>query len=192
MTKLMNPERWKWWKLHAIGAATCIAMTMFVYFAALQPLVRHQVEWDAKTRELAEQRQRAADLAQTLTDMRGQLAVAQDAIAASPLQLQPVSQINQRLARLTTLATDCGLQIDQIQPGEAAVGAWYQTVPIAVAGVGSYRTCAAFLHRLHTTSADVSVWSFDLSRPNPDGDSIASFRVDLAWYATTTLSSAQP
>jgi hypothetical protein len=104
-------------------------------------------------------------------------------LVESPLRLQPVSAVNQRLALITELASEQKLKLNEIQPGKAVHGNHYDTVPILITGSGNYRTVAAFLHRLHTTFPDTGVSAFSLSGSPATPDAAATFRFSLAWYA---------
>ena len=104
-------------------------------------------------------------------------------VASLPLRLEPATSINPRLARLADLAGESGLVLDEIQPGPAADGSHYQTVPIRLAGGGSYPAVAVFLHRLRERFPDTAVRSFECSNTAPGADRpSAAFRAELAWY----------
>jgi len=91
--------------------------------------------------------------------------------------------VNQRLALITTLASQQQLQLNEIQPGQPTQGTHYDTVPIAIAGTGRYGTIAAFLHLLHTTFPDTGISAFTITGSPAQPDAPATFRFTLAWYA---------
>ena len=100
------------------------------------------------------------------------------------MRLEPVAQVNQRLARLTGLADASKLTIDEMRPGTISEGRDYKTVPILIAGNGTYPACAAFLHGLRQRFPDMAVMSFDTTNNSASPDSpAATFQFDLAWHA---------
>ena len=107
----------------------------------------------------------------------------EQALADTPLRLQPMGAVNQRLALMTNLASEAGLTLNDIQPGKAALGAHFATVPIQVGGSGRFPTIVAFLNRLHTTFPDTGVTSFTLSGAPATPGAAVSFKIELAWHA---------
>jgi len=175
--------RWRWWRIDATALSICAALTLVVYLLGVDPLVRAQADRVRQQRELDESAREADDLLAQLTSLKRELAITTQKLADSPLRLQPVSAVNQRIAMITELATQCELQLDQIQPGKAVPGTHYDMVPILLAGTGSYTRSAAFLHQLHTTFPDIGVTTFDLSGSPAEPSRPARFRFDLAWFA---------
>ncbi len=181
----MNPSNIKhpWLRIDAAGAGVCLALTLVVYALGVHPLVRQQSEMVQRERELQDRRKEAGDMAVALTNLRRELAVVEQSLVESPLRLQAVSAVNQRLALITKLASEQQLQLNEIQPGQSTRGTHYDTVPIAIAGTGRYRTIAAFLNLLHTTFPDTGVWAFSITGSPAQPDAPANFRFTLAWYA---------
>lgn len=172
-----------WMKLDLTAIGVCLAMTLVVFVLGVQPLLSRKSDIARRQRELAESREQAQTLAASLTGLRRELAGVEHSLAASPLRLQPVSAVNQRLAMITQLAAQQQLTLNEIQPGKAASGTHYDTVPLVLTGSGNYRTLAAFLHRLHQTFPDTGVAAFAL-RGNPAAPQTpATFRFNLSWYA---------
>ena len=118
-----------------------------------------QAEFDAR-------QQKQHDLDRSLAATHRQLEKTRKDVAGLPLQLESASAVNRRLARLADLAGETGVVLDEVQPSPAVDGAsLYQTVPIRIAGSGSYPACAMFLHRLRDRFPDTAVKSFDCSNP---------------------------
>ena len=101
----------------------------------------------------------------------------------SPLHLAPASTINRRLTEVSALAGDAGLVIDDIRPDRAVPAAQCETIPISLAGSGTYRTCTLFLARLRRSMPDTSVASVELAAAGLDTTGASKFRMDLRWHA---------
>jgi len=172
-----------WLSIDATAVGFCLALTAVVYILGVHPVISSKADIVRRERELNDSRQQAEALAATLTTMRRELAAVEQALADSPLRLQPVSAVNQRLALITELASDQQLKLNEIQPGKSTHGSHYDTVPIVITGSGNYRTIAAFLHRLHRTFPDTGVAAFSLTGSPATPDAPAGFRFNLSWYA---------
>jgi Tfp pilus assembly protein PilO len=182
----MNPtqdNKHPWLKIDAAGVGVYLALTLVVYCLGVQPLLARKADSAQRARELSEKRQKASGLVTTLTSLKRELATMEQRLAESPLRLQPMSAVNQRIAMITDLASQSQLTLNEIQPGKASHGTHYATLPIVLTGSGSYPTTAAFLHRLHTTFPDTGVASFTLAAIPTQPDVPATFKLDLAWYA---------
>jgi Tfp pilus assembly protein PilO len=172
------------WKIYVAGAIACAAISAAAYFFGIRPAVARHDDHIAQQVEIQAARQKAANLVGTLNHSRAQLAAVNEALDNLTLRLEPVSTKNQRLKRLTQLAEKCGLTIDEMRPGNVTEGSDYQTVPILIAGSGTYPACARFLHTLRQTFPDTAVRSFETTNNSASPDSpAATFQFDLAWHA---------
>ena len=172
------------WRIYLCGVAACAALSAGAYAVGVRPAATRHTEQAAKQTELRAAKQKANNLAGQLNTARGDLARVNDALANLPLRLEPVAQVNQRLARLTGLADASKLTIDEMRPGTISEGRDYKTVPILIAGNGTYPACAAFLHGLRQRFPDMAVMSFDTTNNSASPDSpAATFQFDLAWHA---------
>jgi Tfp pilus assembly protein PilO len=170
-------------KMDAAGLAVCALLTLAGYVVGFQPVYQAHRERTARQRELADSRAKVNDTGDALAQLKRELTQTQRAVADSPLRLQAVSQINQRLAGLTELAARAGLAMDQVQPGPPVHGKRFDTVPIHIIGSGTFPTCAKFIHLLHSEHHDTGVRSFSLSGHPASPDAPATFQCDLSWYA---------
>jgi Tfp pilus assembly protein PilO len=176
---------WSCWEIDAIGAVVCIVLTAAVYFFGVSPVL------DAHARDVAQQdqaraKQRAASAANNaLLSMQHQLKLATAQATSSPLRLKPASQLNNRLAEITGLAQDAGMQIEDVHPGSNTHGRRFDTIPITISGKGCYITCVQFLHELRTTYADTGVSSFHLTGNPSDPAAMCDFSFSLDWFAAT-------
>ena len=174
---------WRWWRIDVGGLGVCAALTLVMYVLAVEPLLAHRADMVDRQRELDVKNREASKLFLSLTSLKRELAIVQQTLADSPLRLQPTSAVNQRLALITSMAGEHELTLDEIKPGRPASGTHYDTVPIVLSGTGTYRTCAAFMHRLHQTFADVGVSAFTVSGQPANPEAPATFRLSLAWFA---------
>lgn len=173
----------KTWQVYAAGIAACTALAAGTWFTLVGPTLAQLQKDDAVHLELADRHQKAADLNASLVSTRRQLATAKETLAHSTLKLQPASDLNARLARLTDLATSCGLTIDEMRPGALAELSKFQTLPVHMAGTGTYPACAKFLHTLRQSYPDTGVEALEATNQNPTPQgSVATFRFDLVWY----------
>lgn len=177
----MNTKRWKYARMDLTAGAIMLLAGVGFYWMGVGPMmeVRHQQQ---TLREQVRQQQSSVAEAQAkVQEMRGELDRARQALAGSPVQLQPGSHVNSRLGKLTELAVKFELKVDEIQPAETAYGPDYGYVPIRLTGRGTYKTWTTFLHELTRSFADMSVDSFQLSaKPNAP----AEFHVSLRWYVS--------
>jgi Tfp pilus assembly protein PilO len=173
----------KTWQIYAAGIAACTALATGIWFTLIGPTLAQLEKDDAARHELAQRHEKAADLNASLVSTRRQLTTANETLAHSTLKLQPASDLNARLAKLTDLATSCGLTIDEMHPGTLADASKFQTLPVHMAGSGSYPDCAKFLHTLRQSFPDTGVEALEATNPNPTPQgAAATFRLDLVWY----------
>ena len=172
-------------KVYLAAAVTCAALAAGAYFFGVRPAAgRHQAQAGREV-ELKAARKKAAALLTSRNAAQAQLDAANGALKNLTLRLESASTVNQRLASLTDLATkDCALVIDELRPGTIAASGDCLTVPILIAGSGTYPNCAKFLHRLRQKYPDTAVRSFETTNnsASPDAPS-ATFQFELVWHA---------
>ena len=186
VSPLLNPEQRSYSrKVMAFGFGACLAISAGGYFVGIAPALAGLVERRGQERELADRRVRSADLTAELRDTRRRLAAANKDLADLPLRLEPASAVNRRINLLAGVAGEAKVTLNEIQPQSAVDGQHYQTVPIRVAGSGSYPACATFLHELRERFPDTTVQSFDLQNASPSREgNVATFRMELAWHTS--------
>jgi Tfp pilus assembly protein PilO len=151
----------------------------------IRPLIERQAHEATQRETLQDRRATASRLAGEFAELQRELNATKEALSRSPVRLQPASLVNQRLAAVTRLATDCGLSLDEVRPGNAADSTHFQTVPIRIVGGGGYPACAAFLRNLRLTFGDMGVRQFMVSNPagsTPTATPTASFQAELVWF----------
>jgi hypothetical protein len=180
------------WKIDSIGALVLISLSALAYFAGVNPLLQRHAMVQNQRIELVAARDKSAEVQQMLTVLNRQLGVAQKSLAASPLRLQPVAGLNQRLALVTDLATRGGAGLDDLQPGKSTAGAQYDALPIHVAGTGTFPAFAGLLHRLRQDFPDTALSSLEISGNPQDEAGTAKFSVELLWYTEPSKPAGKP
>ena len=168
---------------HAVGVAVITAISVAAFFVVVQPALHMRIERTAMEMERDDQHRLAEELDQTTTRLQGELEELDQQLAASEIQLQSSRYLNARIAHIIEHAANGNVDIYETRPGTVRDHRRYQTVPILLAGRGTYSNCAAFLHRLHESLPDTGVVEFELTGHPADRRTPASFRFNLVWYA---------
>ena len=176
-------EAWKSWHIDAAGATALGLLTLVFWLGGLQPRLQRHENSASQRAELTSQQVQAGRLDWQLSVLRDRLRTVQQSIAEKSMRLEPAASLNQRLASLASLATESGLKMSEIQPGQMVYGPYYRRVPMTVAGTGSYRMCTVFLNRLRKAFPDTIVSSFELSANTTDPAAAGPFRFNLEWHA---------
>jgi len=171
------------WKIYACGAVACAVLSAATYAFGVRPAVTRYNEALDRQAELKAAKQKAANLLGTLNNSRTQLTAINESLNSQTLRLEPASTINQRLSRLTALANASDLKIDEMRPGTVTEGAEFKTVPILIAGSGTYTSCARFLRELRKKFPDTAIRSFETTSNSSSPDlPAATFQFDLVWH----------
>ncbi len=174
----------KRWQIDAAGLGVCLAISGLAYLIGLAPLVRQAAAVQSQKQQLAHQKRQVSKLRTSRSALDQQLTRAREAVAVGTFKLRPVDQLNGYLAQLTALATASNLTLYEIQPGQAINQPNYRSVPVVMSGVGSYRTCALFLRKLHDVLPDTRLSSLELAASDSTRKPGSRFRLNLVWYAT--------
>jgi Tfp pilus assembly protein PilO len=174
------------WQIDAAGVALCALLTAGAYFAAWQPLQNGRAAGEAREAALSLARAQASALSANSRAVRTQLTNAQAAVARFEIPLQPASMVNQRMAELTSLANECGLDVQYAQTGAVTSNPRYAQLPIQLSGAGTYRTCAQFLHRLRERFPDTGIKCLDVAATPSESSTVTSFDFQLVWYVQPT------
>lgn len=173
------------WQMVTIAVGACLGLTAAAYTLGVRPLIERQAHESAQREQLQERRQTASRLADEWADLQRHLNADKAILARTPVRLQPATLVNQRLAAVTGLATECGLALDEVRPGNAVDSTHFQRVPIRIVGGGSYPACAAFLRKMRSSFGDMGVNQFMVSSVNtatPSAAPPASFQAELVWF----------
>ena len=173
----------KWRTIDAAGAAVLLAISAGMYAGGVGPMLESRSRHAARLAELEAGREASQKYKDAADRLKAQVIAVQEELTNRPMRLQPARMLNQRHADVTRLATEAGLEISELQPRAGVRKPLFQTIPIHLAGSGTYRTAAAFLHRLHKKFPDTGVSSFELTANPAVPVEGASCRFELVWYA---------
>ena len=165
------------------GIFLCVVMAILGYYWGIRPVVQRHKTVVEQERQLKTNHKNLGELTGIISSLKDKLTTVSKALADSPIELQSAYSVNPRIARLTELADGSGIKIDKIQPGRPISGSRFQTVPIYLAGSGSFPAFVTLLSRLGETFADTAVVSFDLTANPAQAAITAEFQIDLLWYA---------
>ncbi len=180
----------KWWRVDAIGVGACIVVTGLAYLLGVAPVMDQAKQTGQQRQAFLDQQRQANALRASYDSINRQIQQIQRALDREGFRLKPAIQMNQHLADLTELATQAGLSLHGIQPGQAVRGEHYGSVPITISGIGSYPSCAKMLHGLHQKFPDTRVTRLGLSVSSSTRTPTAKFDLSLVWY--TALDADNP
>ena len=185
---MTTPSGLKWWRIYATTAAVCALATAAAYAATVRPLALRRDEQQAQAVELDAREHKAAELTASLDAWQRQVTAATRAAQETPVQLQPATRVNRRLALLAELADECGLSIDEMQPGPPVDAPYFKTVLIRVVGTGTYPSVARFMRRSRSQFRDMGVRTFRATAVNPTpGAADASFQMEFTWFTAPAV-----
>jgi Tfp pilus assembly protein PilO len=178
----MSLSNMKGWQLHAAGTTLVLALAGGAYLLLIGPAISRHEQAAAQSAALNAEQSKSRELERTLLSLKEKLSRTEKEAAKAELKLEPVGQLNSRLARLTELAASQRLRVDSIESGQTISSARYATISIRLSGQGSYRNCAALLKSIQTQMPDVVVMAMDLGSGGITSDTTATFAFDLLWY----------
>jgi Tfp pilus assembly protein PilO len=173
---------WNHWRMDGAAVAVVLGLTAIAYFGQVAPTIQGNELAKAQAVELVTQQTKSRDLERTIRSTSDHLEATRQAIAKNALQLEPATELNKRLARLSDLASANHLQVDAIESGETRDYDRYSTVSIRLAGHGTYPNCQAALGNLRSAMPDIGVTSMQVNSGGVTNDTAATFAFDLLWY----------
>ncbi len=183
--------KWKFNSVDVAFVAIFIALLAIFYTVSVRPVLGRQKTIASQKRTLESQRRNTSQLAGRAGKLTEKLATARKVLKESPLQLQPVSTLNRRLARLTSMARSNGLKVDRVEQGDVVCTKRYDKVSINLTGSSGYSQWAKFLNTLPKRMPDVAVDTFELVGTPGHIDTPTYFRINLIWYAAPSASVAK-
>lgn len=169
--------------MHAAGAAVIGVISVTAFVVVVQPVLRMRTERVAMVREVDTQQRLADDLGRKQERLEEAMRHIELQLTSSEIQLQSSKHLNARIAHIIDHADKGDLDVYETRPGTVRDHPRYRTVPILLAGRGTYPNCAAFLHRLRESLPDTGVVEFELTGRPANPLEPASFRFNLVWYA---------
>jgi hypothetical protein len=154
------------WQIHAAGSVLILLLAGGAYWLQIGPaLSRHELA-EAQAADLSSQKSKQRELERTLVMLKEKVSVAEREAGKAEMKLEPITELNARLARLTELAAGKRLRVDSVR----------------ISGQGTYRNCAALLREIQTARPDVAVVSLEMGSAAVTTDAAATFAFDLLWY----------
>lgn len=178
------PRNFSGWSIYLMAGAVCVGMTAASWIVAVGPALQQQRTRAAQVQELSRERHKAATLRAALAAARSESAQLEKTMQKVQPSLDPATLVNTHMARITAAANECGLSVEELQPGKSVDTPYYKAVELKIAGVGAYPQVTRFLHRVHEDFADVGVRSMELTAAA--GNALApptNFRLGLIWFA---------
>jgi len=175
-------------KIDGACAGTCVVIAAAGYLLGIRPAVQQRMTLSEARTALVDQERRAAEAENEVYKLKGRLADLQNRLSTMDVRLDTADRINTRFERITKLADQNGLALNQMAPGMTASGDRFVTVPIRMSGTGTFGGCVAFLGTLVKDYRDLGVSGFHLAAMQQPGRTDATFAFDLTWYAAPAAS----
>lgn len=166
--------------VHIGGAAVCVVLLVCGWFLGLGPLLTENHQATSALEQAIEAESIASQSKGELDRLTAELEGIRAELSDQPVNLQPATEINPLLAELAVWGDEHELSITRTRAGRAQALAYYDYVPIKLAGEGGFGHVLGFLRHIHQGRGDLGVVAFSARRLN-SGAGIA-FDIDLAWY----------
>ena len=166
--------------IHIGGAVVCVLLLAMGWLLGLGPLMTDTqaastIGEEARQAQIQTQAGKAKLDALTL-----QLESTQAELDQRPVSLDSADAINPLLAELAGWADEHKLAMTRTKAGQPIALAYYDYVPVTLAGEGAYGELLGFFHKLHAGRGDLGVVSFNAKRQAATGG--VAFEIELAWY----------
>lgn len=172
------------WRIDVPAVIVALVLTGVAGMAATRPILAARAEAASALSDLDEAVAQARKVRQDRIDLEAAAAAMNRELGSRVWKPEPVSELNQRLARITAAAVECGLKIDQLTPGVATPAPRYTAVAMRLAARGEFRAASAFLAKLRGAFPDTGVVGLRASANAEQGTGNAEFAVDLVWFAS--------
>ena len=176
------------WQIDAAGLASLVMLGSLVYLLAVAPMLERRREVAEQSRQLAAEQQQLQMQQTRLRQVTVEADETRRKLTAMPVRLRPVAALNAHVAGLVELASSCGMQVDNIEPGAVASTSRYQTVALRITGRGAYPQCVDYLARIRRQMPDTGVTSLEVSSLGSTGQAHPGFIINLSWHTTAATS----
>ena len=172
----------KLWTVDLAGVLLCALVTAAIYFAGIAPLLADRTAQDALRTRLVQDEAAARSLKATVLNLQRRLENVRQTFPEKPVVLQSADKLNQQLGDLIGLARQCGLNVEQVRPGESRTTKHYLKTTIRINASGDHTQCVNFLGRLHEQFADMAVDRITLAANPQEKHPIAQYEIDVVWH----------
>lgn len=176
--------------IHAGGLLACMLLMGAGWLLGLGPLM-DESQQATTVQEQAMQAEQEAKLSKSQLDqLTAKLDEVREQLDQQPVSLEQSTRINPLLAQLAQWADDHRLSITSTKAGRSLTLAYYDYVPITVAGEGGFGDLLAFIKTLHQGRGDIGVIAFNARRLTQNA--AIGFELELAWYVLGEEAEADP
>ena len=172
--------------IDAVGVVVIGACTALAYVLGVHPVIDARQVAEREHARLQAEIARAENAELAVRAARNRDAALSARLAAA-VRLEPAGVLNDRIARLSSLAGDYRLGIERLAPASARAGrdsTWVE-VPMTLGGSGAFADCLAFLSDMHYSHPDVLISGFRITGTGAANgrETPVQFGFDLVWYA---------
>ena len=114
----MNPRpspSQKLWIVDVIALGLCLIITLGIVVGIVKPMLSKRAAQAQQREQLANEEQKCSRLSSAVLSMRKRTNTLRHELDTGAVQLDSANEINQKIAQLTTLLGDCGLELEDIQ-----------------------------------------------------------------------------
>ena len=171
--------------VHVVGVVICILISVIGFAVGVFPVVQARAQLKDDRHELSLRREMLADYEEKIDRVNQRIDELQKEVTATAVVLQDLTVLNQQLARLASLASQCGLIVHGVVPGEVMITTRCRLVPIRLTGQGGYQAAATLLRRFHELFLDIHVDGFELISDPQSTSLTKNIQFDLMWFAAS-------
>jgi hypothetical protein len=162
LAQILRPHEW-------VGLAAGAALAVTIYAALIHPSLQLMgLETEAAGRRTAADRE--------LAQLRNQYQQLIDAVALDRRRLKEIggspplsSQKDRQIARVTALAKDCSVMVDQYSPIETVEQEDHEAVLLQFSGRAGYSAVRDYLRRLESEIDFVDITHFSIAKAPKEG-----------------------
>lgn len=144
------------------GAAATLAVLTLVVMLGVMPTIRLKNEQTERGVQLARFQSQSDALEAEIAALRDRIARTSADIESRKLTLLPPGQLNIRIAGIIDAASQMGLEVLSIEPGELETGEYYNKIPIELGLTSPLPQLVRYLHTMRTESADLIVQRIEI------------------------------
>jgi Tfp pilus assembly protein PilO len=182
MSQAETISRWKPWHVDAGAVALLLALAAGVYWIEMSASLERHDAVIAKMRDLDTRQVKNLDIEKSIIAVQQRAEVAMKLIADAGFTLDSTQRVNERLARITELATSAGLQVEGIEPSKAVASGHLAAIAIRVTARGGYAAVSKFIHEVRDRLPDCVITSLELSATPSVQDPVANANIQIIWH----------